>query len=411
MKLPPSYNLSTHLIHHGEGTDALHAHVQPIYLTSTFSFDDVDVATEVMTGRAPGFSYTRGGNPTVQHLANKYALLEGIDLIRAHPDSDPATLVKAIPFASGMAAISAGILSRVRGGDTVIAQRSLYNTTYQFLTNILPRYNINVVWQDDLSPEAWDAALTANPKTTLIYIESPANPTMIVCDIKAISEVAHRHNAWVITDNTFASPYCQRPLTLGVDLVAHSTTKYLSGHGTHLGGAIISRHVDFVMNDVRAMLRTLGGAPSPMDCWLGNNGIKTFGVRMKQHCANADAVARFLASHPKVKDVRYPGLDSHPQHDIAKKQMIHFGGMLSFELHGGADSAKKLMTHLRLASLAASLGTVDSLIQLSSAMNYSFLDRAAQQKMTITEGLMRYSTGIEDTDDVLDDFEQALASV
>ena len=407
--LPPNYSLGTHAIHTGEGTDALGSHVQPIYQTSTFFFPDVDTAAAVASGAVPGYVYTRFDNPTVAHLARKYAVLEGLGLIRANPHSDPETLVKAIPFASGMAAISSGVLARVRSGETLLAQHSLYNTTYQFFTTVLPRYGIEVVWVEDLSPEGWEAALKAHPKTTLVYIETPSNPAMLVVDIAAVVEIAHRHSAWVIADNTFATPYCQRPLELGLDLVAHSTTKYLSGHGTHLGGVVVSPHIDFMKQEVMLMLKTLGGAPSPMDCWLGHIGLKTFALRMERHCLNAMAVAQYLAAHPKVAAVYYPGLESHPGHAVAQKQMIHYGGMISFELKGGAPAAKALLKAMRLASTAASLGNVDSLIQLSAAMNYAFATPEERARLKISDGLIRYSVGIEEAADVLDDLDQALA--
>ncbi|MBI5830343.1 MAG: PLP-dependent transferase [Chloroflexi bacterium] len=410
--LPPSYGLGTHAIHHGEGTDALHAHLHPIYMTSTFSFADVDSGTAVMTGQAPGYAYTRAGNPTNEHLAAKYALLEGLDLVRANPQSDPHTLVRAVPFASGMAAISSGVLARVRAGQAVLVQRSLYNTAFNFFTEVVPRYGIETVWVDDLSPGGWEASIRAHANASLLYIETPSNPAMLVLDIPALCDVAHRHGLWVMADNTFATPYCQRPLTLGVDMVAHSTTKYLAGHGSHLGGVVVSPHIEFVDEQVLLMLRNHGGVPSPMECWLGNLGLKTFALRMERHCANGMAVARYLAAHPKVAGVRYPGLPADPGHGTAQKQMPGgFGGMISFELKGGAEAGKALIARLQLATLAASLGNVDSLIQLSAVMNYSRLSAADRARMNIPDGLIRYSTGIEDTADVLDDFDRALSTL
>lgn len=409
--LPPRYGLGTHAIHHGEGTDALRAHLHPIYMTSTFSFPDADTGAAIMVGDQPGYTYTRAHNPTIDHLANKYALLEGIGLLRAKPDADPASLVKAIVFASGMGAISSGVFARLRAGETVLAQRSLYNTAFTLFTEVLPRYGMSVAWVDDLTPDGWEAAINANPKATLVYIETPSNPAMIVLDIAAIVELAHGHGLWVMADNTFATPYCQRPLEFGVDIVAHSATKYLTGHGTHLSGVVASTHIDFMDEQVMLMLRTYGGAPSPMECWLGNLGLKTFALRMERHCANALAAARFLAAHPKVADVRYPGLESDPGHAVAKKQMCQFSGMISFELKGGLQAGKRLIEAVRIATIAASLGNVDSLIQLSATMNYAKIPAADRARMKITDGLIRYSVGIEDTADVLDDLGNALDSV
>ncbi len=408
--LPPNYGLGTHAIHSGEMADRHRAHVSPIYLSSTFTFPDVETGEAIMGGQQAGYSYSRTGNPNVQLLAEKYALLEGIGLIRANPDRPPEVLVKGMAFASGMAAISSGVLARVRAGETILAQYSLYSTTYTFFTELLPRYGINVAWVEDLSPQGWENALQANPKTSLVYIETPSNPTMMVVDIAAIAGAAHRHGAWVMADNTFATPYCQRPLELGADIVAHSATKYLTGHGTHLGGALISPHVDFVKTEVASMFKNFGGAPSPMDSWLCALGLKTFALRMERHCANAMAIARFLIDHPKVAAVHYPGLESHPGHTIARRQMIGgFGGMMSFELNGGAVAARTMLNATRLAAVATSLGNVGSIIQLVPTMNYALFPPELRARHHITDGLIRYSVGIEETADILDDLDQALA--
>lgn len=409
--LPFEYGIGTHAIHHGEGSDALGAHLQPIYQTSTFGFADIDAGQAVMTGEKPGFAYTRSGNPTIEHLANKYALLEGIGKLRANPQRHPNTLVKAIAFASGMAAISSGVLARAQNGQAIIAQRSLYNTAFKFFTTVLPRYGIDVIWQDDLSPEGWESTFNAHTNATLAYVETPSNPAMVVTDIGAVAEVAHRHGAWLMADNTYATPYCQRPIDLGADIVVHSTTKYLTGHGTHLGGVVVSPHVDFINTQVLLMLQTHGGSPSPFECWLGNIGLKTFGLRMERHCANGLAVARYLAAHPKVASVRYPGLDTDAGHAIAKKQMTQFGGMMSFELKGGLPAAKALLPTLRLATIAASLGNVDSLVQTPALINYARISAEDRARMQIPDGLIRYSVGIEDTADLLDDWDFALSKL
>ncbi len=408
--LPPSYGLGTHAIHHGEDADALGSHLQPIYQTSTFSFPDIETGIAIMSGKQPGFLYTRVDNPNLQHLAAKYALLEGIDLIRAAPERDPASLVRATVFASGMAAISSAILARVRAGETLLAQRPLYNSAYTYFTEVLPRFNIQTAWAEDLTPEGWEAAIKAHPQTSLVYLETPSNPGLTLVDLAAVVEIAHRHNVWVMADNTFASPYCQRPLKFGVDIVAHSATKYLAGHGTHISGVVISPHIEFMTKELALLLKNHGGAPSPFDCWLGNLGLKTFGLRLERHCANALAVAHYLERRPEVAGVRYPGLESHPGHALAKKQMEHFGGMVAFELRGGVEAAKQLLSRLRTATIAASLGNVDSLIQLSSAMNYNAVPLEIRTRMGVPPGLIRYSVGIEDTADILDDLDQALAN-
>ncbi|MBI3243533.1 MAG: PLP-dependent transferase [Chloroflexi bacterium] len=408
--LPPNYSLGTHAIHAGEEANAHRAHVGPIYLSSTFTFPDVETGEAIMGGKEPGYSYSRTTNPTVQQLAEKYALLEGIDLLRGKPERPLETVVRATPFASGMAAISSGVLGRLRAGETLLAQSSLYNIAFSLFTEVLPRFNVEVVWVEEASPESWERALKAHPRTSLLYIETPSNPVMRVQDIAALADLAHHHDAWLMADNTFATPYCQRPLDLGADLVAHSTTKYLSGHGTHLGGALVSPHLDFMTKDVADMLKNFGGVPSPMDCWLGILGLKTFALRMERHCLNAMTIAHYLDGHPKVAAVNYPGLDSHPDQATARKQMIGgFGGMMSFELKGGAPAARVMLNALRIPAIATSLGTVGSLIQLSATMNYAAFPPETRARLNVADGLIRFSVGIEDAADILDDLDQALA--
>jgi methionine-gamma-lyase len=406
---PTKSGLSTLVNHYAEGHNANHAHVTPIYQTSTFSFPDVATGGAIFKGEQPGYVYTRMGNPNLGQLASKYAALEGVDLLRANPDVDPDTLVAGEVFASGMAAITSAILACVRGGDTVIAQEALYGATYTFLHDIAPRYGIQTVWLQDPTLEAWQAAFAAHPKARLAYAETPANPTMAIVDLKGVAEIAHKYGAWLMVDNTFATPYCQRPLSLGADVVVHSTTKYLTGHGLVVGGTVISNHVDYIKKDVYSMVKVLGGMPSPFDAWLSNIGLKTFELRMQRHCENARQVADYLYEHPRVESVYFPGLESHPGHDIARKQMFDYGGMISFELKGGMAAGEAVMNRVKLATLAVSLGNVDTLIQHPASMTHVSVPREARLLVGLTDGLVRLSVGVENVEDIIADLDQALA--
>lgn len=400
--------LSTLLNHFEEGSNPLSAHMTPIYQTSTFSFPDVTTGMAIERGELDGFVYTRLGNPNAQQLARKLALLEGLDLVRAKPEFPVEEIVTAQIFASGMAAVSAAILARVKAGDTIIAQKSLYGNVYNFLHDTAARLGIKIVWVSDTSIDGWRAAFNKHPQAVLAYVETPVNPNMLVVDLKMVAELAHQHGCWLMADNTFATPFCQRPLNLGADVVIHSTTKYLSGHGVIIGGAVISPHLDYIHTDVQESLALLGGVPSPFDSWLANLGLRTFELRMQRHCANAMAIAHYLEKHPKVATVYYPGLESDPGHAIARKQMDCFGGMLSFELKGGLQAGVALMDAVQVATLAVSLGNLDTLIQHPASMTQSTVSPEERLRMGVSDGLVRLSVGIENVDDLLEDLEQAL---
>lgn len=410
-KFSPKHGLSTIAIQAEETENPNFAHIAPIYQSSTFIFPDVSTGQQIFSKDQPGYYYSRIGNPNLTHLARKYAILEGIDLIRHRPGVDVDQIVVGKVFASGMAAVTSAILAKCRPGDKLIAQTALYSHTFNFLNEIAPRYGLAVVWVDDLSTDAWASVFETHPDAVLAYVETPVNPTMGVVDLKGVIELAHHHGAWVMVDNTFATPYCQRPLTFGADLVVHSTTKYLSGHGIIIGGTLISSHLEFMEGDLQQAASLYGGSPSPFDAWQANIGLKTFAVRMRQHCQSAMQVAQYLADHPKVADVFYPGLPEFPGYRIAKKQMTGFGGMLSFELKGGYKAGECLMNSLRLITLAVSLGNIDSLIQHPASMTHHNLPLEERQAIGITDGLVRFSVGLEDIEDVLEDLEQGLRRV
>jgi len=406
----PLHGIGTLVNHVAEGGDPLNAHIAPVYQTSTFRFPDVDTGAARFRGEEDGFIYTRYDNPNFRTVAAKAAALEGLDLLRAEPQRPAEEIVAARVFASGMAAITSAVLARVKGGQTIVAQESLYGATFNFFHDIAPQFGIRLAWVSDPSPEGWERALRENPGAPLVYAESPVNPTLKVVDLAAAAEAAHCHGAWLMVDNTFASPFCQRPLSLGADIVAHATTKYLAGHGVVVGGVVVSRHPEYVAGPLYTALKIYGGCPSPFDCWLTTLGLKTFELRMQRHCANALAVARWLETHPKIERVYYPGLESRPDHDLAARQMVGgFGGMVSFEVRGGLAAGKALMESLRVCTLAVSLGNTDSLICHPATMTHSALAPVDRLAMGISDGLVRFSVGIENVEDILADLEQGLA--
>lgn len=404
----PDHGLGTLVTHFTEAANPLNAHVAPIYQTSTFDFPDVATGAAIVDRTQPGYYYTRLNNPNLEQFARKLTLLEAIDLMRAATGRPLEEFAAGQVFASGMAAISTVLLACLKAGDTVIAQEAVYSNTFNFLKEIAPGLDISVVWVRDVSPESWQSAFNAHPGARLVYAETPANPTMTLVDLGALAEISHRNGAWLVVDNTFATPYCQRPLSLGADVVVHSTTKFLSGHGALIGGAVISRHADFVQQGLRQTAKILGGVPSPFDAWLANLGLKTLELRMRQQCANAFEVANYLEKHPAVEVVHYPGLASHPGHQIARNQMHSFGGMLSFELNGGFQAGVHLMEHLKVGTLAVSLGNVDTLMQHPASMTHASVGREDRLRQGIRDGLVRMSVGIENIEDILADLEQGL---
>jgi methionine-gamma-lyase len=406
--IDPNQGIGTLVTHAAEMKNPLGAHVAPIYQTSTFNFPDVETGAARFRGDEPGYIYTRLNNPNLEQLAFKLAVLEGLDLLRARPGGPPEESVAGLVFASGMAAVTAAILARVKSGQTIIAQKHVYSATHNFLQDLAPQYGIQVAWVPEGAPEEWEAAFRDHPRAVLAYAETPANPTLSLVDLAAAAEIAHRAGAWLVVDNTFATPYCQRPLTLGADVVVHSTTKYLSGHGLVIGGAVLSARVDYVKGPLYQVFKILGGCPSPFDAWLANIGLKTFELRMQRHCENALAVARYLEGHPRVERVYYPHLESHPDYPLARQQMLAGGGMLAFELKGGLPAGAALMERVRVSTLTVSLGNVDSLISHPASMTHSNVSPETRRAMGIRDGLVRYSIGIENAEDLIADLEQAL---
>jgi cystathionine beta-lyase/cystathionine gamma-synthase len=385
MKISNKSRFSTVCIHAGQIPDpATGAIITPIYQTATYVQDAL--------GEHKGFEYGRTQNPTRSAVEANIAAIEAG--------------AGAYAFASGMAAIGA-IASMLKAGDHVVVTDNTYGGTFRLFDKVLTRYQLAFSFVDTSRPELVEQAMT--DKTKMLFVETPTNPVMRLLDLERTAQMAHARGAKLVVDNTFASPFNQRPLTFGADLVIHSTTKYLNGHSDSVGGIVIGRNQDdldwlkFVQNAAGAIL-------SPFDSWLVLRGTKTLAVRMAQHNLNGVALAEFLASHPKVERVYYPGLPSHPQHALAKRQMKGFGGMLTFDV-GSLERARHALNRVRLMALAESLGGVETLISHPATMTHASVPPERRAAIGITDGMVRISAGIEDVDDLRDDLEQALTGL
>ncbi len=376
---------ATDAIHAGQEPDpATGAIIVPIYQTSTFVQEEL--------GKHKGYEYSRTSNPTRSALERNLAALEGGRSCFA--------------FASGMAAINA-LMGLFKGGDHVVAGHNLYGGTFRLFERVLKDFGLSFSYANTTRLNEVEKAL--RPNTRLLFIETPTNPVMEITDLPAAAALAHAYQVLLAVDNTFMSPYFQRPLELGADLVLHSTTKYLNGHSDGVGGAVILNDAQ-VAERLRFIQNAAGAVLGPFDSWLVLRGVKTLAVRMRQHNENGLAVAQYLEAHPKVKKVHYPGLASHPQYQLAKKQMKGFGGMLSFET-GSLEYAKKVLKSVRLCSLAESLGGVETLISHPATMTHASVPPVERQRLGITDGLVRVSVGIEDASDIMADLDQALARI
>jgi len=380
---------TTRQIHAGVTPDpTTGAILTPIYQSTTFVQPSVDDYL------SKGFSYSRSGNPTVRALEAKLTDLEG--------GADCAT------FGTGMSAVHATMLAFLNAGAHAIISDVAYGGTYRLCTKVLSRFGIEFTFADTSDPD--DVAASVRDNTALILTETPANPTMKCSDIAAISEVAKRAGAVHAVDNTFLTPYYQRPLELGADLSIHSTTKYMDGHNATVGGAVISRSADLA-EQVRFIQNSTGSIMSPQVAWLTMQGCKTLSVRMDHQSASAMAIAEYLEAHPKVEQVRYPGLASHPQHELSARQASGFGAMLWFEVKGGLAAGKKLMDNIEVWTLAENLGSVESLVTHPVTMTHADVDEAERQRVGIIDGLVRLSVGLEDTEDLIGALDKALAQV
>jgi cystathionine beta-lyase/cystathionine gamma-synthase len=382
VKLPAAAHFSTICIHAGQEPDpSTGAIITPLFQTSTYVQDEL--------GRHKGYEYARTQNPTRFALERNIAAIENGKA--------------GFAFASGMAAIGA-VATLLKSGDHVVVTANTYGGTFRLFDKVLTRYQLEFSYVDTSRPELIEQAI--RPNTKLLFVETPTNPVMKLTDLRRAAEIAHARGVKMVVDNTFASPYVQRPLELGADLVVHSTTKYLNGHSDSIGGIVVAVRDDDI-EWLRFIQNTEGAILSPMDSWLVLRGTKTLAVRMAQHNRNGLAIAEFLEGHPKVQEVMYPGLPSHPQYELAKRQMNGFGGMLSFEV-GSFEAARQVLNKVRLMALAESLGGVETLIGHPASMTHASVPPERRAEIGLTDSLIRMSVGIEDAEDLIADLRQAL---
>lgn len=402
---PVFTEMASAAIHAAQSDMAEHAHLVPVFATSTFTFDNAQQGMDRFKGTAPGYIYSRFGNPTVSVAEELIAALEAFGISDA--GGSPIQL-KALLHASGQAAMASMFLSNVVAGDTIVTHYSLYGGTHEFLFDFLPQFGIKALIADLHDLVAIASLLQQDPSIKMIHIESPANPSMRCVDIAAICEIAGRHGVKVSVDNTFATPYLQQPFRYGADFVFHSTTKFLNGHGTAIGGVLIGKDIALMQTKVNRTAKLLGGCANPFDTFLLIQGIKTLELRMKQHCSNAQTVAEFLYAHPAVAKVNYNGLPSHPDYALSARQMRYPGAVMSFELKEGFDAAVHFIDRLQMCLRAVSLGTVDTLISHPASMTHSGMKKEDREKAGISDGLIRMSVGLESVVDIVADLKQAL---
>ena len=384
----------TRLVHAGWHGDATGAVNVPIYQTSTFAFRNTDHGAALFQGAEDGYIYTRIGNPTIRALEENIAALENG--------------FGGIATSSGLGAIATIYMALLEQGAHLVSTASVYGPTRGLMEGHFARFGVQSSYVDTSSLEEVRAALREN--TRLVYVETPSNPAMQVTDLAGVAEIAHAHGALLVVDNTFATPYLQNPLDLGADAVLHSVTKFINGHADVVGGIIVPKTRELYQR-IRPLMVTLGCNMDPHQAYLVLRGVKTLGLRVERAQANALPIARWLEAHPKVAWVRYLGLESHPQHELARRQMRGFGSMISFELKGGLEAGRRLMNSVRLATLAVSLGGVESLIEHPSSMTHAGMSREDRLAAGISDGLFRYSVGIEDVADLIADLEQAFHAI
>lgn len=374
-------------------------HVLPIYATASFAMENAQQSIDIFSGKETGHIYTRYGNPTIDAVASKIAKLESFET-----DID----AQAFLCSTGMAAIYCAIVSQLKPGDKIITQGNLYGGTTVMMDQILIKGGIETIFTDLSDYDQLESTIKKDKQIKLLYLETPTNPTLSCLDISAIASICKSQNILSVIDNTFSTPFLQRPFNYGIDIVVHSSTKYLNGHGNAISGVVIVKDPD-IASLVLNFQKLVGGTTNPFDAWLLNNGMKTLALRMEKHCSNAQKLADFLAQHPKVAHVNYPGLDTHPSHDIAKKQMALFGGMLSFELKSGFDGGTEMMDKLKHCTIAPTLGDVDTLVLHPASSSHLKVSKEMRERNGITDGLIRISVGIENPADIIADIDQSIA--
>lgn len=401
----PLSGFSSLAIHGGHEQDPNYAHLTPIYASSTYVFDEAEQGMRRFSGQEKGYIYSRWGNPTMTEAEVKIAAMEAFGL--TNENGAPLEL-KAILHASGMAAISTLLLANLKTGDKILSHYSLYGGTEEIINRLLPSLGIGVVIDDLRDVNKAEHHLKNDPSIKMVYLETPANPTIQCVDLEALTALGKQHNKIVAVDNTFATPYLQQPFKYGVDFVIHSTTKFLNGHGTAIGGVLVGRDLNFMNTHATKIHRLLGGNSNSFDAFLLISGMKTLEVRMERHCSNAKQVAEYLTNHPAVAAVNFNGLPSHPDYNVAMKQMRYPGAMMSFEHKDGLSGGTKFMNKLKLCTRTVSLGTCDTLLSHPASMTHYGVKPEDRLKYGITDGLIRMSVGMENIQDILADFEQAL---
>lgn len=394
MEDPKKYGFNSQLIHYSGHHDEYGSATVPIYQTSTFSFDSAEDGAQCFSGEKDGYIYTRIGNPTIKALERQVAVLEhGYD---------------SVAVSSGMAAVTTIYMALLNAGDHMVSSAAVYGPSRVVMEQHFSRFGVESTYVNTADLSAIKAAI--KPNTKLIYVESPANPTMDITDIRACAELAHSIGALLVVDNTFCSPYLQTPIDMGADVVFHSVTKFINGHADIVGGIIIAKEKE-VYARIRGMMVNMGCNMDPHQAYLVIRGLKTLGIRIDRAQENAIKVAEFLENHPKIEWIKYPGLKSFTQKDLVEKQMRGPGTMISFGLKGGLDAGRKLMNNVHLAILAVSLGGVETLIQHPASMTHSKMSPEARQKSGIYDELVRFSVGIENVEDIIGDLSQALDKI
>ena len=392
-------------IHSGHEKDDNHSHLTPIYASSTYLFDTAEQGMRRFNGEEKGYIYSRWGNPTMNEAEQKISALESFTL---KDESGKDLQLKTILHSSGMAALSSLLLGTLKSGDKILTHFSLYGGSHELMEKLLPEFGIEAIITDLRDLNKAEEALKQDKKIKMLYLETPANPTIQCVDLEELSNIGKKYNLIVAVDNTFATPFLQQPFKYNVDYVFHSTTKFLNGHGTAIGGALLGKDIKNMEGRMTKVHRLLGGNSNPFDAFLLTQGMKTLEVRMERHCKNAEHVARFLQTHSAISKVNYLGLDSHPDHATSLKQMRHPGAMLSFELKGGLEAGKKFINQLQMCVRAVSLGTCDTLLSHPASMTHFGVPKEKREEYGINDGLVRMSVGIENVEDILNDLDQAL---
>jgi len=400
--MKPDIGFGSACVKSAANPSAVPTHTEAIYPTSTFAYESPEELMEIFAGTRDGFIYSRWHNPTFEAAEQKLAALETHGL-----DAE----AQAMLFSSGMGAISALFLATLKPGDKVITQGNLYGGTNELLYKILTPLGIEPVIANLKEIELVDQLCAGIKSVKMIYIETPSNPTIDCYDIEGLCAVAKKHNIKSAVDNTFATPYLQQPFRWGADYIVHSTTKFLNGHGNAIGGALVARDKEWMNGRLHEVMKLIGSNANPFDAWLLSQGIKTLELRMERHCDNAMALANMLSNHQGVARVNYNGLQQHSGHAVTQKQMRRAGAMLSFETKNGLEGGKRFIKNLKLATLAVSLGTLDTIVQHPASMSHMKVDPQQRLKHGITDSLIRVSVGIETIDDLLNDFDQALRNV